>query len=67
MFFTKPRREAKRNPQRKKQKKDPGIPNDYPFKEELLMAAVQLKEQVNLLSMSIFFLFAIASYGPLIP
>lgn len=32
----KQRREARRNPQRKSKKEDPGIPNLFPYKEELL-------------------------------
>ncbi|ORY04208.1 hypothetical protein K493DRAFT_57420 [Basidiobolus meristosporus CBS 931.73] len=32
----KDRKDAKKNPRPKKAKKDPGIPNNWPFKEQLL-------------------------------
>ncbi|KAK9765189.1 nuclear GTP-binding protein nug1 [Basidiobolus ranarum] len=32
----KDRKDAKKNPRTKRTKKDPGIPNNWPFKEELL-------------------------------
>ncbi|KAJ2782993.1 nuclear GTP-binding protein nug1 [Coemansia javaensis] len=44
----KDRREAKRNPQRKKLKKDPGIPNLLPFKDKVLQQIEEHREQVRL-------------------
>ncbi|KAL2918845.1 nuclear GTP-binding protein nug1 [Polyrhizophydium stewartii] len=41
----KARKEAKRNPQRKALKKDPGVPNLFPFKEKLLQQAEELKRK----------------------
>lgn len=43
------RKEAKKNPKRTKAKKDPGIPNSFPFKEELLQQALAAKLKVSLL------------------
>ncbi|KAJ3322125.1 Guanine nucleotide-binding protein-like 3 [Boothiomyces sp. JEL0866] len=40
----KDRKEAKKHPN-KKSKKDPGVPNNFPFKEEILMEADDLKQQ----------------------
>ncbi|KAH6576389.1 hypothetical protein BASA83_000345 [Batrachochytrium salamandrivorans] len=41
----KARKEAKRNPQRKALKKDPGVPNLFPFKEKLLHQAEESKRK----------------------
>ncbi|KAJ3186875.1 Guanine nucleotide-binding protein-like 3 [Gaertneriomyces sp. JEL0708] len=41
----KQRREAKKNPQTKRQKKDPGIPNLFPFKDKLLEQAEEAKRK----------------------
>lgn len=38
------RKDAKNKPH-KKAKKDPGIPNNYPFKEEVLMQAQEIKQK----------------------
>ncbi|KAJ3311313.1 hypothetical protein HDV04_004121 [Boothiomyces sp. JEL0838] len=38
------RKDAKKHP-KKKSKKDPGVPNQFPFKEEILMEADDLKQQ----------------------
>ncbi|KAI8913542.1 P-loop containing nucleoside triphosphate hydrolase protein [Gorgonomyces haynaldii] len=44
----KARKEAKKNPsQRKQLKKDPGIPNMYPFKEKLLLQAEEHKRMME--------------------
>ena len=37
----KQRRDAKRNPHKYK-KKDPGIPNSWPFKEQLLLSLIHI-------------------------
>ncbi|TPX58124.1 hypothetical protein PhCBS80983_g03353 [Powellomyces hirtus] len=42
----KQRKEAKANPQSKKLKKDPGIPNMFPFKEKLLQQAEATKRKI---------------------
>ncbi|KAI8391531.1 GNL3L/Grn1 putative GTPase-domain-containing protein [Radiomyces spectabilis] len=43
----KQRREAKKNPQKHHKKpKDPGIPNSWPFKEELLNQIEKEKQEV---------------------
>ena len=36
----KERRDARRNPQLHRKKKDPGIPNSWPFKQQMIQAAV---------------------------
>lgn len=41
----KQRREAKKNPQPKRLKKDPGIPNLFPFKDKLLQQAEESKRK----------------------
>ncbi|KAJ8324590.1 hypothetical protein BDV3_003296 [Batrachochytrium dendrobatidis] len=41
----KARKDAKKNPQRKALKKDPGIPNLFPFKEKLLHQAEEAKRK----------------------
>ncbi|KAG0173648.1 hypothetical protein DFQ28_008010 [Apophysomyces sp. BC1034] len=38
---------AKKNPQHKKAHKDPGIPNSWPFKEELLNEIERQKQEVE--------------------
>ncbi|KAI8981513.1 GNL3L/Grn1 putative GTPase-domain-containing protein [Pilobolus umbonatus] len=44
----KSRREAKKNPSKhNKTKKDPGIPNNWPFKEEMLNQIEQEKMEVR--------------------
>ena len=37
----KERRDAKRNPQLHRKKKDPGIPNSWPFKQQMIQQAVR--------------------------
>lgn len=37
----KERRDAKRNPQMHRKKKDPGIPNSWPFKQQMIQQAVR--------------------------
>ncbi|KAJ2798551.1 nuclear GTP-binding protein nug1, partial [Coemansia helicoidea] len=44
----KDRRDAKKNPQRKKLKKDPGIPNLLPFKDKVLQQIEEHREQAKL-------------------
>ncbi|KAI8799888.1 P-loop containing nucleoside triphosphate hydrolase protein [Cladochytrium replicatum] len=39
------RKEAKKNPSRSKLKKDPGIPNMFPFKDKLLQQVEEVKRQ----------------------
>ncbi|KAJ2849417.1 nuclear GTP-binding protein nug1 [Coemansia brasiliensis] len=43
----KDRRDAKRNPQKRKLKKDPGIPNLLPFKDKVLQQIEEHREQVK--------------------
>ncbi|KAF7720940.1 hypothetical protein EC973_005749 [Apophysomyces ossiformis] len=38
---------AKKNPQKKRAHKDPGIPNSWPFKEELLNEIERHKQEVE--------------------
>lgn len=55
----KQRKAAKKNPQWKsKLRKDPGIPNSYPFKEQLLQ---EIEEKRRLVSRSRAGLFSIAT------
>ncbi|KAJ2800218.1 nuclear GTP-binding protein nug1, partial [Coemansia guatemalensis] len=44
----KDRRDAKRNPQKKKLKKDPGIPSLLPFKDKVLQQVEEHREQIKL-------------------
>ena len=39
----KERRDAKRNPQKHRKKKDPGIPNSWPFKQQMIMEQAPLR------------------------
>ncbi|CAO3627778.1 unnamed protein product [Cunninghamella echinulata] len=41
------RKEAKKNPHKKRGHKDPGIPNSWPFKEELLNEIERHKQEVE--------------------
>ncbi|KAI9142017.1 guanine nucleotide-binding protein-like 3, N-terminal domain-containing protein, partial [Paraphysoderma sedebokerense] len=43
----KAKRDAKRNPQPTKSKKDPGIPNLWPFKEKLLAEIEEQKRRAE--------------------
>ncbi|KAI9494911.1 GNL3L/Grn1 putative GTPase-domain-containing protein [Zychaea mexicana] len=48
-YKRKQNRLAKKNPPSKKSKKDPGIPNSWPFKEELLNQIEQERQAVCVL------------------
>ncbi|KAI8099346.1 GNL3L/Grn1 putative GTPase-domain-containing protein [Halteromyces radiatus] len=41
------RKEQKKNPHKKRAPKDPGIPNSWPFKEELLNEMERHKQDVS--------------------
>jgi nuclear GTP-binding protein len=43
-YRRKARKEAKKNPNRRKLKKDPGIPNLFPFKEKLMLQAQEAQQ-----------------------